>query len=276
MATFPGAQALSEWFSPVGGFIEGCGEASALVAAHIVNGTAINPGELTSVIQAAVRNHQTVDPSGAQTGGQVQWDLAQMGVPSTVQYGASGAIPAIDAALASGVPVVVGVSQGSQLTGEPAGLRGHFVTIVGANSQGYVVADPNTPQATQGGFVNDTAAQIQQANPFATITPTPSTTASVGNVFGPILGSNALTSQAISGGISGAAQSIGQTILSALGLSNSQDLVWRGGLILVGLILLVIGLVMLTAEAGGAVLESPPGRAAVDSAGRFTGAAVRG
>lgn len=169
----PGAQALSEWSSRVGGFIEGCGEASALVAAHIVNGQPLSTSELTATIQSAVARGATVDRGGAQTAPQVQSDLARLGVQSSVTYGASGLGSRLDSALARGEPVIIGESNGSALNGETAGLRGHFVTVVGGSSGGgYRVADPNTAVAQSGGLISDSLAQLLRAAPFATITPT--------------------------------------------------------------------------------------------------------
>ena len=235
--TLAGAQSLSEWSSRVAGFIEGCGEASALVAAHIVNGQPISTSELTQTIQSAVANRQTVDAGGAQTAPQVQWDLAQYGVASQVQYGASGLGSRINAALAGGHPVVLGVSNGSALAGEPASLRGHFVTIVGTGPGGYQVADPNTQAAVSGRLVQDTLAQLLAAQPFATITPTG---AGAGSVTGTPSGTTlASTSGTSSGNVLNPSDWV-----SAI-QSGFTDAFQRVGLIAFGAAIVLVGLIVL-------------------------------
>lgn len=168
-----GAQALSEWFAKLDGFVIGCGEASALVVAHIINGTPINTAQLQALLNTAQSKGQL---SGlAQTAAQVQWDMQQYGVQSNIVYSPGAKLQSIlDTALAQGKPVEIGVSNANAtLTGETStNVHGHFIDIVGKNAQGYVVADPNTQQAVNGGFVQDTLNQLLGANPFAAIIPT--------------------------------------------------------------------------------------------------------
>ena len=261
-----GAQALTEDLSFFRGLIIGCGEASALVIAHIMKGTPISPGQLTNLINSAANANQLSGAGFGQTAQNVQWDLAQFGIQSKVQSFSSNIL---DTLLQGGTPVEIGISNGSRLTGEPSGLRGHFVTVVGKNAQGYVVADPNTAASKSGGFVTDTLQQLQNANPFAMIVPSgtgPGTSngISVGNptldclancppgdgfCYAQCLGGAATSAvgsdlgQAIGQGIQTGVSGIGNTILKTLGLSSGSDLLWRGALLIVAILLIVIGVV---------------------------------
>lgn len=254
--TIPGAQALTEDLSFFKGLIVGCGEASALVIAHIIKGTPLSPGQLTNLIQSAANANQLSGAGFGQTAKNVQWDLSQFGIQSTISgFNAS----AIDASLSQGIPVEVGISNGGVLTGEPLGLRGHFITLVGKNDSGYIVADPNTAQSKSGGFVTDSLQQLQNANPFATVTPSgtgPNDSVaqceancgvnlfckwqcSVGQTPGSPLGGIAGD---IAGGIAGGLSTAGNNFLHTLGLSGAGDLFWRTGLIIGAVILFIIGL----------------------------------
>lgn len=228
----PGAQALSEWASRVGGFIEGCGEASALVAAHIVNGQPLSTSELTATIQNAVARGATVDRGGAQTAPQVQSDLARLGVASSVTYGASGLGSRLDSALARGEPVIIGESNGAALSGETAGLRGHFITVVGGSSaSGYRVADPNTAVAQSGGLISDSLEQLLRAAPFATITPTTAPTHAAATATG--------TPLSLSGNPLDPATWVSGAETALTGATQRIGLVFFGGLlVLVGVMVL--------------------------------------
>ena len=259
-ATLPGAASLSEWFSRVSGFIEGCGEASALVAAHIVSGQPLSTSELTSTIQNAVARGQTVDRGGAQTAPQVQSDLAQLGVASTVQYGASNLSARLDAALRAGEPVVVGVSQGGRLAGERAGLHGHYITVVGGSgATGYAVADPNTQAATSGGLIQDSLQQLLAAAPFATVTPTHGATRGSGGAGATGAGSTSSTQTLSSGGGNPLSPADWVTAIK----TGFTDATQRVGLTFFGGLLMLVGVMVLffavsREEAGQAAQAAGP------------------
>lgn len=167
----PGAQALSEWFSPVGGLIIGCGEASALVVSHILKGEPLSAQELTDTIKAAIAAGQTVGSNHAQTAANVQWDLQRSGISSTAVYDQGSIVDELkrDAGIR---PLILGVSNGAALPGETSGLRGHYVTLVGRGGDGtFLLADPNSEAATHGGFTRATLQQILASQPFAAIEP---------------------------------------------------------------------------------------------------------
>lgn len=229
----PGATALSEWFSPVAGAIAGCGQAAVLVVTHLLHGEPLSAAELTAAIQQGVAAGQTVSPSGATTAANLQWLGAQHGVQFT--EGPGSGWQGVLNANAGTTPVVVGVNNASAFGGSDTGVQGHYVTVVGkTGTGGYLVADPNSPQAATGGLVTYTADQFAAANPFATLTPT-GTTGTVGSTQGlniPGVGD-------VAGAISGLPASVGKGILGAFGAKSGADLAWRVGLVLLGGILLV-------------------------------------
>ena len=59
----------------------------------------------------------------------------------------------------------------------------------------------------------------------------------------------------VAGGISGGASGIGATILQALGVSRLTDLLWRVGLLVVALVLIIVVASALTAKATQNVVE---------------------
>lgn len=258
-----GAQSLTEDLSFFKGFIIGCGEASAMVVDHIMTGKPISTQQLTQLIQDAA-NSGHLDYGMGQTAASVQWDMQHYaGVNSTVDYAvqsSSNIKRDIEAALAAGKPAIIGVNQGGQLTGEPASLHGHFITVVGENSLGYIVADPNTLASRTGGFVSDTLDELVKANPFAIITPTGSGpgTNPAGNPGGagipnPADAIGALTNalnpanigQGIAQGFGSAFANIFEAPFKAIGVTNLKDFMTRAFLISIAVIFVIIGLLAL-------------------------------
>lgn len=266
----PGAKALSEDFTRFQGFIIGCGEASALVVDHIMKGTPLSYQELYNLISDASKSGH-LDYGMGQTANSVAWDLQHTaGLGSTIHYGAQGLQTFIETALAHNVPVILGVSNANRsLTGEMnTGVQGHFVTIVGENSSGnYIVADPNTPQAATGGFVNDTIGQILSANPFAAIQPTgagPSGSGTPGSnipVVGGVIDIGSAIAQlasnlspqnvaqdigtGIASGIGNAISSVFFAPFKAVGITDFKDFATRTLLITIAVIFVIIGLIAL-------------------------------
>lgn len=251
----PNAQSLTEDLSRVGGFIAGCGQASALVVAHIVNGTPISVDELTQTIKDSINANvgATVHGSTAQTS---QWILSQHGIQSSVTYNPSNLQSLINNALSQNKPVELGVNYGAALTGEPSNLRGHYVTVVGENSPtSFLVADPNTAQSKTGNLVTDTLQQLQSSNPFAAIIP--NTGAGPGSTSGGIdlnpLDVPSNIANSIAGAISALPQGLFDTIKSGIiggvesqtGLTSLSDLGWRAVLIYVGVFLVSIAMIFI-------------------------------
>lgn len=231
-----GAEAVTEDLSWFRGVIVGCGEASALVIAHLLKGVKLSPQAVTDLINAAANAGQLSGAGYGQTAQNIQWDLAQFGIKSSV-HGWTGDTTAmanmIDAALKKGTPIELGVSNGAALSGEPGGLRGHFITIVGEAAGKFIVADPNTAESKSGKFVYDSWQQILDANPFAAIIPEGNSgvdrsPADPGNQYPGLFG--------------------GFDLLGALGLKDIKDFGWRAALILLAIILLIIGFIALIVD----------------------------
>lgn len=277
MATLNNATALSEWFSRVNGLIIGCGEASALVVRHIVKGEAISTDELTQTIKSAINAGQTVGFNNAQTAANVQWDLAQGGVKSHAVYSPGDSLQNIlDTALAKNEPVIIGTNYGAALSNETSGLRGHFITIVGKNSSGYVTADPNTPQATKGEFTLNTINQLKNSSPFAAIIsdtaasgagtsnpsdcgamPLPSDPINFSKWVACMIANNKIPNpvnipgdigSGIATGVTTASQNIMSNFFKGLNVSGGRDLLWRIALVVLALILLIIGIIALSKD----------------------------
>jgi hypothetical protein len=230
--TIPGAQAATELLSRVGGFIGGCGEAALAVVAHIQNGTPVSPSEVTSIIGDAISHGATAQASTPSELAATAPDLGVNleGVPwqqALSQYAGS-------------TPILLGVNNANAFGGADTGVGGHYITVVGKTANGYVVADPNTPQSLTGGFVTYTEKQIAASLPFSAQIPTAPPNP-LGSLFGGATG----------GVASGASGNWWQQFLTGLGLGSVQDAAWRTGLLILAAILLIVGLVMLLASVGG-------------------------
>lgn len=274
--TISGAKSVTEDLSWFRGAIVGCGEAAALVIAHIINGQPLSPNEVTNLIISAANAGRLNGAGNGQTASDVQWDLAHYGINSAIQYTNQPGAPAfstmgakIDAALKAGMPVELGVSSGNQLTGEPSGLRGHFITIVGESQGQFVVADPNTSESKSGGLVLDTWQQLQDANPFALIIPT-----GKGASIGPVTNTNNTSNggspsipgidlSGITDAVNNLGTNIGQGFLGAftspfknVGISSFTDFGWRAILIAFAFILILMGASAIAHDVGGQAMQS--------------------
>lgn len=219
----PGAQAVTEWGSRVGGFINGCGQAALAVIQGISSGRPPSIAQVTALIQQGAASGAT-GPTGVSTISGLQKLGAATGTPLVAGSGGASAISTINANLTHGLPTEIGVSNAHAFGGSDSNVAGHYVTVVGKAANGsYIVADPNQPQATSGGFVQYTAQQILNANPFGTLTPA--------NI--PLPGNGILGS--VSNPLGG--------LFSSFGVSP-QDFAWRSALIVGGMVLIVIGLLV--------------------------------
>lgn len=164
----PGATAVSESFSRVNGFIQGCGEAGVLIMSHLIKGTPVSPGQLTSLIQQSVNSGHSVSQGGATTLPQLQWLAQAQGIP-TAQLDWQTALRTYTGRL----PIEIGVSNASALGGNNVGVSGHYIDVLGfdTSSGNYLVADPNQAAAKSGQLVEYSPQQIANAAPFGAIVP---------------------------------------------------------------------------------------------------------
>lgn len=256
-----GSQSVTEDLSFFKGAIVGCGEAAALVIAHILKGQPINPDEVTSLIKSAAAAGKLNGAGNGQTVSDVQWDLNKFGISSTVRgfnnnFGSSPDIfGLIDKALQSGTPVEIGINNGSALTGESSSLRGHYITLVGEQNGNFLAADANTQASKGGGFVQESWQQLVDANPFAVFFPSDSAGSTTSNADAnnkPLL-NNPID---IAGAINNLGSNIGSQIASGIGSAISDSLLkpfhnigitsfadfgWRALFIIVAVIILLIG-----------------------------------
>ena len=99
--------------------------------------------------------------------------MARLGIPNTAfgadWFGSHDFVSAVRAALSHGIPVLFGLSAAYRLydnwtaSEEDAGVYGHGITLVGMDSSGAIVADPNTAQALSGDFVHYTWDNLRAA-----------------------------------------------------------------------------------------------------------------
>lgn len=237
----PGAQAVTEWGSRVGGFINGCGQAALAVIFGIANGTPPRVADVTRLIQQGAQAGYT-----GQTGVSTLRGLSQLsaanGLPTQIGSGAN-ALGTINANLARGLPTEIGVSNASAFGGSDKNVQGHYVTVVGRAANGnFIVADPNQPQAQSGGFIEYSAAQIQAALPFGTLTPT-----SLPWPGGSERGIAAGVTPAVGG------------LFDAFHTSG-PDFAWRAGLIIGGVWLIIWGLVIFFSHQETTIVETVGGQ----------------
>lgn len=227
----PGAQAISQWGI---GFVNACGEAALSVVQAIQNGAAPTLAGLVNLVKQGPSFGTAV--SGTSTPSELTALASANGVPLARGSGA-GALATINANLAQGTPTILEVQHAQAFGGSDRNVSGHYVTVVGQAANGnYIVADSNQSAATSGGFVQYTAQQITNAQPFATLTPTKSP--NPGTALG------GFTSAAISQGLQGAFGGIGASLSKSLGVTGINDFVWRSVLIIGGLALIVLGLMV--------------------------------
>ena len=263
----PGATAVTEWGSRVGGFIAGCGEASLAVIQGIISGQPPSVQQVTALIQQGAATGYT-GPTGVSTVSGLAQLGAASGTPLTPGSGAN-ALSTINANLAAGLPTELGVSNATVFGGSDANVHGHYVTVVGKTGSGnYIVADPNQPAALSGGFVQYTAQQLTSAKPFGTLTPQSMPGPGIG---GPISGSVNLP-----GGSPFSPQQWGQGFLQgitqAIGARSFPDLAWRTALIIGGMVLIVLGLLVFFSHQETSVVEQVTSQA--KQAGKAAAAAA--
>lgn len=166
------AQSINEAVALVHGVDAACGPASAYELAGAVGGFKLTDTGLQNLVSRGISAGTLT--TGGQNVDHVLWDMEQYGVGGNIWNASSQAELAstLDSNLAADKPTVMGLSEGHFLTDEPAALHGHFVTVVGKNTDGsYVTADPNTVAASSGGFTANSAAQLFAAQGLGNITP---------------------------------------------------------------------------------------------------------
>jgi hypothetical protein len=240
-SVIPGAQAATELLSPVGGFIAGCGQASLLVIAHLVNGTPISASEVTTVIRDSTTHGASA--TGVSTPSQLMATANDLGTPlQSVQWQTA---LAQDAGV---TPIELGVGNARAFGGADRNIAGHYVTVVGRTAQGnYIVSDPNTQASLNGGFVAYTPGQIAAAQPFWAAIPQASST--IGGAFGGL--NEAAIAGGISSGLQNAASVAGHGLLGGVGVKSLPDLLWRIGLVLVGVLVVLLAVAALSFDEGG-------------------------
>lgn len=269
--------ALSEW-TPIDRVIKWCVEASETVVGATY-------GKLSDSYQsglALVRDQQAhgeAGPGGASNWANASAQLSRLGIPNTA-YGpgaAAGPLPRnwpalVSAAVAQGTPVLVGIPHAYNLqdvqTGAhyDAGVFGHAVTIVGLDQLGFLVADPNAPQAQKGQYVHYTAANFAAAGIDSIVVPnSPPGGNGLGTVLGAAAGGVGPALFGPLGGIAAAAegiapaalnnpQDVGAALGGASGIGNPNgdllsqieafvsNMIERGVFFVLGFILIVAGL----------------------------------
>lgn len=230
----PGAQAVTETLSRVGGVVAGCGEAALAVIQGVATGKPPSVAQVTSLIQQGAAGGFTGATGVATPSGLAQLAAAS-GTPVTIGSG-QNVLSTVNSNLGQGLPTEIGVANAHVFGGSDANVAGHYITVVGKASNGnFIVADPNQPAALSGQFVQYSPSQITAANPFGTLTSTGA--GAVGNAAGGVSG-------AVSSGVTDALNSLFGTVKSSLGLTSLPDLGWRLGLVVGGMVLIVVGMVM--------------------------------
>lgn len=165
------AASVTEWYSRVDGSIESCGEASVVMAAHVLKGTPATAAEVTAASNELVANRQTTDyPHASTSPSNLIWLFRhRYGVAATDHSG--DWLSAVRTYVGS-VPVVLGVGNATVFGGPDANVHGHYICIFGRSSNGeYVVGDPNTSASTRGEMVTYSESLLTAARPFGAIVP---------------------------------------------------------------------------------------------------------
>ena len=229
----PGAVSLSEF----GQFTGDCVEAATEIFSAAVQGRAPSTTNLNDM----VRRWQTLGQAG--TRGQSNWiaasdELSRQGIDHTT-YGPGdmGDWRSVLRQDAGQRPILLGISNADALGGWDSGVHGHAITIVGTYPGGYVVADPNSPEAASGQFVHYSEAQLAAAEPSSMI-------------VGPTMAQNGSTSglplwlQAALGITQGATQQATQQVAGMTLRNTVLDGLIRAALIGAGAILVLVALAL--------------------------------
>jgi Papain-like cysteine protease AvrRpt2 len=233
-----GATGVSEWQTTVGGVVAACGEAALVPLLALTVGTPATTQEVTSLTQQAVNNHWTVGTYAyaGQSSPQTLSNIAKTQGVTLQNMSYQSALKQY----AGKRPIVIGVSNAQAFGGDDKGIFGHYIAVLGVTGPGnpagagnYIVSDPNQQQSEDQQLVVYTPAEIAAAQPFSAQVPTTGPTTAPANVtasasLNPLDPSTWLP--AISSGV-----------LSSLGISSIQDLLWRTGFIVLGLVLVILG-----------------------------------
>lgn len=237
--SFSDVSVLYEGFASFGGFVNGCGQAATLMMTGLVRGQPVSTNDLLNVIKYSVATgHATTSGRsiGSTTPSDLQWIAEQQGVKTQLGPGSAWR-STVDTAIPQGKPVVLGVANARAFGGSDANVQGHYVTVVGTTTDGrYIVADPNQQAARTGGTVIYSAVQIQQARPFATLTPTGTVQTMNSNTSA----GDCLHSISLPGG-------------STICMDPLLDGVVRGSLIAAGALLILVAILIFTRKEWGPI-----------------------
>lgn len=247
--TGSGIQTVYEGLAPVGGFVNGCGEAAVLMASQFYRGQKVDPNALLNLIKLSIATgHATKSGrhQGATDAADLQWLFQQQGIKAKVGRGESWRSTS-DAALANGKPVVLGLANARALGGNNSNVDGHYITLIQTDGDKYLALDPNQPQARDDKGVIYTADTIQKAKPFATVVPQDSPVG-VG-VLG--LGATQLglgVGEAV--GVAGRNDCVHSISVfgSSICLDAGLDLLIRGSLVTAGALLILMAILLFTAK----------------------------
>jgi hypothetical protein len=166
------AQSINEAVALVHGVDAACGPAAAYQTAGAIRGFELSDQGLQALVARGI------DADRLTTGGQdsqnVLWDLSNYNLSGDIWSAStvSDMDEWLTSALQQDKPVIMGLSEAHFLSDEPSTIHGHFVTVVGKNTDGsYVTADPNTVAASHGEFTANTAQQFFEAQGLGNITP---------------------------------------------------------------------------------------------------------
>lgn len=166
------AIAFCEWLVRLNGGIATCVEVSEMIVNHIVANRPVSIAEDTALAQDLINRGQA-SANGATNYLAAAQQMARLGIPNTTYdaawFGSHDFVPVVQAALRVGIPVLFGLYAAHSLYDdwtkmpEDANVYGHGIALVGMDSTGAIVADPNTSQAMQGDFVHYTWANLRTA-----------------------------------------------------------------------------------------------------------------
>lgn len=296
--TVPGAQGISEWQSPIKGFIATCVEASEAVITGIYGVLPTNPQSTLRLAYDQIARGEAKS-SGASYVGSAGQQLTRLGIANTDIEGRSNIAgrnwtDIINQALLQHKPVLAGFTNAQALKDTRTGARpdlgvhGHGVTIVGVDQagSGYLVADPNT--APGSGFMDYSPSNLQAAGLSSLIVPnqapgavqpansgiSPAVKPPSGNPGGPIgVPGGKVTQQAAASSIPAEMQQIYNNILSHFP-NSLGDVATRIGLIFIAGILLVVGLLAFFSAGSGKTVIIEGAKGAAKGAAQAAGAAA--
>jgi hypothetical protein len=227
----PGVAPIHEFF----GFLADCGQAASEVIYSWGTGQPVSGDHINAVVRA-MQQKGLAGGGGLSSLSGNSAQLASEGIPNAVT---SDWISAITGNAGS-KPVELFVTNARALPGDETNLHNHFLTIVGRTASGdFIASDPDSTQAKNGQFSVFSATQLQAANPQGAIVPSGGGATDPGSSFWQGFWQGFWPGLL---GTSGQAQAPQQAAQVAAGLTS--DALWRGGLIVLGGLLLLVGVIV--------------------------------